>query len=1103
MVREFHEWRYAVQKFLFIGIGGSGGKTLRFLHRELRRRLRVVGWDGPLPRSIAFLHIDLPEKWDGGGDEVPSVPELNEGCYLNLGEQPTDYRSYDYRVSIDPTRREGLVGWRPWPPEKVGLPFLGAGQVRAVGRMMGLARLSAIGDRVSRAAAQVSDDGALQDLASLQDTVRRFAGDFGEPLTTGKVFVVGSLGGGSGSGLFLDVVEVLSGTASAGGGGRAWLGDPVGVLYSPDLFENEAESMRLGTNPNALAAISELLNAYSAETLGNVESELLAPAGNVNQAAGRRCGKVNYLIGLQNDKIFLRSDIDVYQSVGRALAAFALDPQIQADWDSYIATNSVPRPFLVPMLDTGSPTLSFGYGTVTLGRHLFEEYAAERLARRAVDRLLNGHREGQPEGRSDDVIIADIVRAQRERFFEATGLYEYTAEHNQVLNALRDLDAKAVRLDGVERRVLKKIREEAQQLAPEKAREVFDQRFDDEAEAFEAEERTIQLHTFAAWTDRIVDEVLATTVECASDFGLRVTVRLLDELIAQVGDAARELERQRVELQEKENGFLARAADAFRRLGKLIMSGHEAYEKAASARRNALSARTEQELYQLTSEVLDDLNRRLLPQLKAALDGFLRRLRVGEDAAKRWTSGPVPQRLRPAPNEVLLDPVSEFSSRLESILCTNLGIAFTNDAVDRAAEEIVTGAWPSRENPTAPSQALVTIQSLWRPELVGGRLSSAGAGAAAFELTLDVAGLLPRAQRWVRDREGLISTYVRESLKDYLGPGVEQADRQQRFVNCLTLALQAARPLIDVAPKVETLLHPPADGRLVATISKIPMDSDHPGRAAVERVLVAQMGIPPNQLDRYFDPVTPTASVEAMVFINRSFHPAVVSSVMGPIVSQWEKSRGSETQFWHWRRARTLPRFVPLPPQSIDAVIAGYYVAGILGYLPPRGTTSWSEDPSQVLSAKGKWLPFPDRLLGPPVTRGAHVLPAILESFPLALLDLSKGSMRLLEPYQRLVELGQEPFTDLVKWLRTGHVQPGGKQPRVDGATFDARQTSLSNELAKLTKQLENIRLEPLEQVPGSLDRRRETATDAITQLSALTAFVSGVAETIEDDGEY
>jgi len=64
-----------LRRFLFVGLGGSGGKTLRYLRRDLLAWLHSVGWEGDdLPVGWQMLHIDSPTQQDG--QEIRDVEML-------------------------------------------------------------------------------------------------------------------------------------------------------------------------------------------------------------------------------------------------------------------------------------------------------------------------------------------------------------------------------------------------------------------------------------------------------------------------------------------------------------------------------------------------------------------------------------------------------------------------------------------------------------------------------------------------------------------------------------------------------------------------------------------------------------------------------------------------------------------------------------------------------------------------------------------------------------------------------------------------------------------------------------------------------------------
>ena len=79
-------------KFLFVGLGGSGGKTLRFLKREVTRWMAAHDAATRLPSGWQFLHIDTPVVADG--DEIDDLaPRLSSDEYFGLIGAGMDFRA--------------------------------------------------------------------------------------------------------------------------------------------------------------------------------------------------------------------------------------------------------------------------------------------------------------------------------------------------------------------------------------------------------------------------------------------------------------------------------------------------------------------------------------------------------------------------------------------------------------------------------------------------------------------------------------------------------------------------------------------------------------------------------------------------------------------------------------------------------------------------------------------------------------------------------------------------------------------------------------------------------------------------------------------------
>ncbi|MGH9127200.1 MAG: tubulin-like doman-containing protein, partial [Acidimicrobiales bacterium] len=189
-----------MQQYLFIGVGGSGGKTLRYLWRELDRHLRANGWSEPyLPRCFGFLHIDLPFDYDGNAEtDIPVNPDLATSFYFGLGSKDIPYSTYDGQLAKN-DRIEGFTRWRPWDPKRIPQPGKGAGQRRAVGRVVSVVRLADISRRVTASMDALFTGHAQADLATLAELMPNgsvYTGD-------GHVVLIGSLAGGAGSGIFL------------------------------------------------------------------------------------------------------------------------------------------------------------------------------------------------------------------------------------------------------------------------------------------------------------------------------------------------------------------------------------------------------------------------------------------------------------------------------------------------------------------------------------------------------------------------------------------------------------------------------------------------------------------------------------------------------------------------------------------------------------------------------------------------------------------------------------------------------------------------------------------------------------------------------------
>jgi hypothetical protein len=425
-----------------VGIGGSGGKTLRTLREDLRRRLAEVRWrdDDDLPGCWQMVHIDVPSSADGDDPELPR--QLPIECYQGLVARNIVYRNLDDTLirRAGPEARNGLAGWRPEPRE-VAIPVdKGAGQYRAIGRLITLASLAHVKAGLERA---MDDLQSAEVPGELADLSRAFGADPSVNPPAPTAIVISSLAGGSGAGAVIDVCDVLRALRPT------WGDHSVGLLFAPDVFDEIPPELRKGVRPNALAALAELLSGFWNTSGPSAADDALMALGGIAAPNATRLGpRYPILVGKRNSKVDFGTQVDVYKAMGRALGAWLTSDQLQDTLGAYFQTNWVGAAAAVPddtpLKTQGQepPFSALGFARVSLGRDRFREYAAQRLARETVEHVLRRHLElrRRDEHRSDEELLSEHVGYTFGPFLAKTGLNERGREHNDVLLALKPAD---------------------------------------------------------------------------------------------------------------------------------------------------------------------------------------------------------------------------------------------------------------------------------------------------------------------------------------------------------------------------------------------------------------------------------------------------------------------------------------------------------------------------------------------------------------------------------------------------------------------------------------------------------------------------------------
>ena len=323
------------------------------------------------------------------GDEPDLPPQLPVEDFLGLVNSGLNYGVLDQALMQNLSgvgQLDSLGGWRP-DPHKVTVPIdKGAGQFRALGRVITLTRLDTIKTRIERAIDRITD----ADIRRQLQRIDFFLGPGDDRPAVGDpvVIVVSSIAGGSGAGGVLDVCDVLRSI------GKSWLDESVGILFAPDVFDEIPEADRKGVRPNALATLSELMAGYWTRGYGGMteaSSTLFAARG--LQSGGEQQVGPRYpnLVGSRNSDVFYGSQNEVYRGTGKAIVAWMTSERLQTEMTSYFmgnrASSAVALQDRLGLKLNGmeTPFTAMGFARVSLGRDLFAEYAAERLAREGVE----------------------------------------------------------------------------------------------------------------------------------------------------------------------------------------------------------------------------------------------------------------------------------------------------------------------------------------------------------------------------------------------------------------------------------------------------------------------------------------------------------------------------------------------------------------------------------------------------------------------------------------------------------------------------------------------------------------------------------------------
>lgn len=996
-----------LRPIIMIGCGGSGQKAVRYVRDSVARHLEHRGWTGGFPQAWQFLGIDTLTT-----QEDPSIPFLPNNDYVSVSLAFATFQGLNqaietkFGVDKNPKAFKDLQGWRPNPSQVVVPLKAGAGQLRAVGRTAGILALQDyVQKRIALAFTQCTAGGP--ELATVSKHLQVNVPP-GTPVPDPLTIVVGSMAGGTGAGIMLDVVDLVRRTDTKGA-------FPVLVAFTPDIF---GAVQTKAMTANAAAFMAEMLSAYwDDEHTDNT----LIPA---QVAVNTRGPHSIFLIGRTNiDGLDLLDSKNVYRAVGEALAAVTTSATVQTSFHNFITVNwAMSAPANAGGLGFQAARMkgvasSFGSSTISIGRDRFRDYLKKLLHRAILEHLADGFEQVATAKLGDaarsmagPAKIAELTRREIDRFIVDCGLNESDKGAKQISERFVSNEIMKARLGQVSNMIKAPF-----QAAMQQGSAVWLQTLGSQAQQVKAAELATvdtELDTeLREWGSELFRRVLRTTTEFSAALSMPVVLSLLQSTRAEVlQSSARFKERAKEAMGQAEKSIeRARGHLSSGQKGSIPMSAGPVQETITDLSKAIVfewSARIREKL----SVALESVATTMLSSLEASVSQSLARIDMltkpqdgKPSVVAGWpkNDGVVPNSFAPSPVEFFLESHVTWPEMAKTLISKSLGdpAGLPIDPVEAARVLIVRGGFGGDGSGGHEAAPLIWADShgsdpVWDPS-----------HQVSISINDDLQVLSDRIDSWLLRPATEMLYVLTEGLGSYLMPthhktGTAIPDHQQRLVNFrqqLTLALMQSRPLVEIDAVMNAVVHPnPLSYSL--NIQGFPFGQGHPARSETEQVIQGFLNDARN-VDWAFS-AGDAESVLITNFLEFPVNPSVITSFTQPLhgaVGSYSPQL-LRSSFWQWRRSRILENFIPLPDDLRLAAIRGFAVSRILGTM-----TALPDGQNQIATASGVFN-FPRNFLTE--TDRNNVLPSLLETMILTFAEAPTRGKAAFEAYGALIEYG-------------------------------------------------------------------------------------------------
>ena len=934
--------------------------------------------------------------------------------------------------------------------------------------------------------------------------------------------VVSSIAGGSGAGAIIDICDLLRAS-----GNGVWAGESVGILYSPDVFDYLDPARRRGVRPNALATLSELVAGYWNKSGPSKETaDILNRQGIVVGDAERLGPRYSFLVGAKNDFVTYRTQNDIYHAMGRSLASWVTSASLQDRMDAYVSGNwsasaiSVPDELGPKTNEMETPFTAMGSARVGLGRDRFRDYAAQRLARSAVELLLERHEEFRARGdeRQSRLIAQEAADAAFQGFLVNSKLNERTEEFNQILDAIRP-ETRQDDLLSLNDRLLSQVVENAPTkglTVPEwrtriaqRVKEVIDLQLDE----FDVGNRD----RARGWVASMQADLRLLAARTLSIHGYVVSGILFRKLADELTAVRTELHQESSKYMRGGENIEGQIDEALRRAGgDVLLANHPSVSDAVKQGVAAIHYRSEARLRGLVVGILPDFVENVIMRLAEEIEQAGQSLQVDRtpgngqtSIVSGWPDGDdIPKSLRPAANEFLLEDPEEYGAALHRLIARTVETADRDGAFLKVLQDIITG----REHADSDDQCLVEQPAAWTPKAHELHVELATPQPASYDIRMSAFDLLERATAWLNRPGTPAGNFVTEGLNSYLDSDIaepaELSRRLARFEQQFAASVDAAQPLISIKKGVLVAVHHRNDVRSETFFTELPVSPNSKAAAVIQKVLESR-GRWNADLAKSFN-VSDLGFIDAFTVLVEPYEPVVFDSLMKPIAEEWgdrSKTADGREEFWRWRRARSLPEFIPDRPAVRKAMVRGWFTATMLGQVRFDDQRVSIFVPNTV-GGSGTWAEFPSPLVTSGIAASYEYLPLVLESLPLAFVDISvRAEIAPILPYRRLRELGmsgnggleayESPAKELDAWIANGEVPLGAPVPNSEQMGEPADNWKIRRDA--VVRRVENL-AKSYQQLFESTRRRNDFGVSRAYELrTEITSSFDELARAVRD----